>query len=1140
MKSLSILMVALTLSLNSLAQTPESTIVERGPHHQVWHTVTAERDERGNPIFSTNVFVELATGLSYLNPNTHQWEESEARFEVTGDGHAVAAKGQHQLILAQNINSGGSVDLFLPDGQRLRSNPMGLSFFDTASGQSVLLGEVKDCMGVLVAPNVMVFADAFTDIRAAIKYSYTKSGFSQDVILLEDAGIGSPSDYGLNPDTTLLEMYSEFHSPPVPVKTATTIGEYVVDETLDFGQTRIGHGVAYVLNEEMESVPVSKTWTKMEGRDFLVESVPYATIKPLLERAGVNGQASRADRKSVEGRKGLVALKEMTQRSKLSDAASVTPARMNGKRGFVLDYSTINTSQTNYVFAGDTTYYLSGNVSLFGSNTTFEGGTVLKYTNSVTLSVSTPVTWQGTSYRPVVLTARDDRSVGDLITPTNTFSGYYATTALYFDANTASSSLTLQNVRVAHAQTAFAINGRSGHVLSHVQLVNCQNGLWATNAEFSLRNALFHNVLTNFTGSSSTGRVEHLSADTAVWLNKDIGTNLFLTNCLLVSVTNTGSYSGTGNQTTSASGVFQTVGQGFHYLAVGSSYRDAGTTVINPALASQLKKMTTFPPIELTDDFSVSATLSPQVGRDINTPDLGYHYDPLDYVWSGLNLTNATLTLTNGVAVATYGSRALYLRKGANLVSEGSPVNLNRIVRYHAVQEQPVLWGASATTLFEIPSTYSPRPTIRLNFTDVSLMAAANSSGSRQLLPSASGNPLSSLALINTSLRGVCLLYYPADSSSVTIALTNSVFERSYFDMQKSYGAQDTPFAVYLRNNLFLNGALTLYYLSGASNPNWEVRDNSFDKVSPTQNDASGHILKSYNAYINATSLGGTSNVTVTNFTYAPGPLGPWYHSSTNLIDKGSRTAADAGLYHFTTRIDQTRETNSTVDIGFHYAAIAKIVFIGTDSTTLGDWKGIYGLEGYNVLQDTSSYPSYATVTPTGIAGYTWDGAPTDTRALLRSSTGRIAACWYSGTYFDIALTQNDGVPHRLAIYNLDWDTSLRKQTFEIKDSVTGSVLDTRSITNFNGGQYLVWDIYGDATIRVTNDAPGYNAVISGLFFDFTSPTPTDGDGDGLADYLEDLNGNGSVNSGETDWQSASDLGLKVWITEPKSNSNVP
>ena len=51
---------------------------------------------------------------------------------------------------------------------------------------------------------------------------------------------------------------------------------------------------------------------------------------------------------------------------------------------------------------------------------------------------------------------------------------------------------------------------------------------------------------------------------------------------------------------------------------------------------------------------------------------------------------------------------------------------------------------------------------------------------------------------------------------------------------------------------------------------------------------------------------------------------------------------------------------------------------------------------------------------------------------------------------------------------------------------------------------------------------------------------PFDYDSDGIPDYLEDRNGNGVTDTGETDWQSATDLGLKVWITEPKSNSNLP
>ena len=60
----------------------------------------------------------------------------------------------------------------------------------------------------------------------------------------------------------------------------------------------------------------------------------------------------------------------------------------------------------------------------------------------------------------------------------------------------------------------------------------------------------------------------------------------------------------------------------------------------------------------------------------------------------------------------------------------------------------------------------------------------------------------------------------------------------------------------------------------------------------------------------------------------------------------------------------------------------------------------------------------------------------------------------------------------------------------------------------------------------------------------FIRPTnlqlPFDYDGDGIPDYLEDRNGNGVTDTGETNWQDPNDLGLKVWITEPKNNSNIP
>ena len=55
-----------------------------------------------------------------------------------------------------------------------------------------------------------------------------------------------------------------------------------------------------------------------------------------------------------------------------------------------------------------------------------------------------------------------------------------------------------------------------------------------------------------------------------------------------------------------------------------------------------------------------------------------------------------------------------------------------------------------------------------------------------------------------------------------------------------------------------------------------------------------------------------------------------------------------------------------------------------------------------------------------------------------------------------------------------------------------------------------------------------------------SSGKPIDSDGDGYPDYQEDLDGDSAVDSGETDWQSATDSGLRVWITQPKRNSNLP
>ncbi len=100
--------------------------------------------------------------------------------------------------------------------------------------------------------------------------------------------------------------------------------------------------------------------------------------------------------------------------------------------------------------------------------------------------------------------------------------------------------------------------------------------------------------------------------------------------------------------------------------------------------------------------------------------------------------------------------------------------------------------------------------------------------------------------------------------------------------------------------------------------------------------------------------------------------------------------------------------------------------FITTDTTTQGNWIGVYGTDGYRIINESASIPAYAQVIPSGTSAITWAASTTDVRALQRASgTGRIASTWYSATFFDITVNVTDGQAHDVAFYSLDWDTSV-------------------------------------------------------------------------------------------------------------------
>ena len=194
---------------------------------------------------------------------------------------------------------------------------------------------------------------------------------------------------------------------------------------------------------------------------------------------------------------------------------------------------------------------------------------------------------------------------------------------------------------------------------------------------------------------------------------------------------------------------------------------------------------------------------------------------------------------------------------------------------------------------------------------------------------------------------------------------------------------------------------------------------------------------------------------------------------------------------HVIVRITNTNGSSNAVLSGIFFGAggssgtTGTAAFVKTDTTTAGSWKGVYGADGFNVINDTTSNPSYVTVTPSGNANYTWASSTTDLRALQKASstTDRIAACWFSGSSFTVDLNFKDASTHQVALYLLDWDNYFsRTERVDILDA-NNTLLDSRAVSRFVSGQYLVWNLSGHLIVRITNTNAFSNAVMSGLFF---------------------------------------------------------
>lgn len=895
------------------------TVVERGPHHRVWQREGVRVLPNGRAITNRSSVVELETGMHRLQDG--QWVESKEEIELFQNG-AIARHGPIQIIFEPNINTRGAIDLLTADNQRLRSHVIGLGLFDPSTGNSELIAEVKDSIGELQPPNEIFYRDAFNGVAADLRYTSRKSGFEQDVIIRETVELPP----GYDPATTVMEVWTEFIEAPVPQKIINVRGR-AQDETLDFGTMRMGLGKAFVLGEDRtgaNTVPITKKWMTLEGRTFLIEAVEFQAVSERLQDL-----PARKERAALPGRKTIQPARADANRRPFPAARRAAAARSNQKimlaslplsnRGLVLDYEAVS-STSNFRFQCDRTYYVSGSFTISGT-ATFEGGTVIKYanTNSAGITLSGTVVWDAGPYRPVILTARDDHSVGEQI-GSAVRSGYYATKAL----NITASTFDIQNLRVSYASSAVYADSTDG-TIRHAQFIQCGVAVDSNDPDLSVGNALIYDCGRAFRGDHINIVAEQITAHkiTNFW-SHGTSSSLSLTNSLLISVTNGSSYSGANNYTNlDEAGIFQTVGAAAHYLNTNSSHRNLGTTNIGTKLLGEIRKRTTYPPTVIGNGgyYTNSLTLYPNAQRDADEPDLGYHYDSLDYVFSGVILTNASITAMPGVAIGarTFNAISLGLLGGSAFYCEGTPDNLNRFVRYNTVQEQAnTNWMEYASgTAYHIATAWSATataPILRLRFTEFSTPA----SGAEDIYQIYGfDEDAGSHSIRDCQFHGGDLW-----ALRPTLNVTNSLFNRIRTIIAQGSSSISPTF----RNCTFVGGDLQLY---NDNTGTWTLKDNLFDG---TTSYFEGTLSHSHNAYTtNATRLTPTNvndvKLSVTNVTYQTGWLGKFYiptnlTSHSPLFNAGSQNATNAGLYHYTMVTNQTRELSTTVDLGFHFIAV--------------------------------------------------------------------------------------------------------------------------------------------------------------------------------------------------------------------------
>lgn len=324
-----------------------------------------------DPSASTQYLIAKGSNsVSYYTPGLDQPPSvPAAQIRIVGTT-AVADEAPHKVIFQSSLDVPDAVTVRMVDGQQLKMRILGLIYLYPTNGgfQTLVLARVKQCQGEVQADSTrVVYRDAFEGLLANVVYDYSERQFSQSVVLLRRPP--APESLGLSSQKTLLAVMTEVFDPPA-VRLATqavdlsaanlaagaTLPNLMSDQIIQFPTMHIAKGVAFGYSSRDSSVAVQKTFKEINGRWFLVESVPFPLIQSELEsltasisspRASPLQEAMEVSRKEMHdatARWDAVAFAKAASPPRRSGDLALGAGYAEGGQGLVLDYILVSSA----------------------------------------------------------------------------------------------------------------------------------------------------------------------------------------------------------------------------------------------------------------------------------------------------------------------------------------------------------------------------------------------------------------------------------------------------------------------------------------------------------------------------------------------------------------------------------------------------------------------------------------------------------------------------------------------------------------------------------------------------------------------------------------------------------------------------